>query len=129
MNGKYLLDTNIVIPLLAGDPWIKGNVRKSAEIFIPVMVIGELLYGAQKSARRAENISKIDEFIQANVILSCSTETARKYAELKDQLRQKGRPIPENDLWIAAIALQDELTLVSRDTHFREIERLPFEMW
>jgi len=129
MNGRYLLDTNIVIPLLADDSWIKGKIRESAEVFISVIVIGELLYGAQKSSRRTENTAKIDEFIRNNVILSCDTETARTYAEIKEQLRKKGRPIPENDIWIAAIALQYDLTLVSRDTHFREVERLSPEMW
>jgi tRNA(fMet)-specific endonuclease VapC len=129
MNGRYLLDTNIVIPLLADDSWIKRKVREAAEVFIPVIVIGELLYGAQKSSRRTENMVKVDEFIRDNVILSCDTETARIYAEIKEQLRKKGRPIPENDIWIGAIALQYDLTLVSRDTHFREVEKLSPEMW
>ena len=129
MNGKYLLDTNIVIPLLAGDPWITEKVQRADEVFIPVVVIGELLYGAQKSARCAENIAKITAFIQENVVLPCETETARQYGEIKNQLRQKGRPIPENDLWIAAIAKQYDFTLVSRDTHFKEIEDFSLEMW
>ncbi|MCP4404782.1 MAG: type II toxin-antitoxin system VapC family toxin [bacterium] len=104
MNGKYLLDTNIVIPLLAGDSWISQKVQRADELFIPVIAIGELLYGAQKSARRTENIAKIEAFIRENVVLPCEAETASQYGEIKNQLRQKGRPIPENDIWIAAIA-------------------------
>ena len=129
MNGKYLLDTNIVIPFLTDDSWIKQKIRQVAEVFIPVIAIGELLYGAKKSARTAENIAKIEEFILDNVILDCDTETARKYGDIKEQLRKDGRPIPENDIWIAAIALQDDLTLVSRDTHFGYVKGLSLEMW
>lgn len=129
MNGKYLLDTNIVIPFFADDPLIKRHIQQAVEIFVPVVVIGELFYGAKKSSRKVENIAKIEEFIQDNVILDCSPETARKYGEVKEQLRKDGRPIPENDIWIAAIALQYELTLVSRDTHFRDVKGLSPEMW
>jgi tRNA(fMet)-specific endonuclease VapC len=129
MNGKYLLDTNIVIPFFADDPLIKRRIQQAGEIFVPVIVIGELFYGAEKSSRKVENIAKIEEFIQDNVILDCSTETARKYGEIKQQLRKDGHPIPENDIWIAAIALQYELTLISRDSHFRDVKGLSPEMW
>ena len=92
-------------------------------------MIGELYYGARKSSRVKDNIARIDEFARNNVILSCDLETARRYGQVKDRLRQKGRPIPENDIWIAALALQYGLTLVSRDSHFGECEELTFETW
>jgi tRNA(fMet)-specific endonuclease VapC len=129
MNGKYLLDTNIVIPFLNDDPWIKQKVRQSPEVFIPVIVIGELFYGARKSAHTVENVANIETFMLENVILTCDAETARKYGDIKTQLRQEGHPIPENDIWIAAIALQDTLTLVSRDTHFGYVKGLTLETW
>lgn len=129
MNGKYLLDTNIVIPFLTDDAWIKQKIRQTAEVFIPVIVIGELFYGAKKSDRVAENITKIEGFIAENVLLDCDTETARKYDDVKELLKKDGRPIPENDIWIAAIALQHELTVVSRDTHFGYVKGLSVEMW
>jgi len=63
------------------------------------------------------------------VILGCDAETARRYGEIKFGLQQKGRPISENDIWIAAIAVQHELTLASRDGHFAEVEGLQVEVW
>jgi len=64
----------------------------------------------------------MNEFAESCSVLICDTETSRQYGEIKNLLRAKGRPIPENDIWIAAIAKQHELTLVSRDEHFKEIE-------
>jgi tRNA(fMet)-specific endonuclease VapC len=129
VNGRYALDTNVVISLFAKDPQVTASMQNGREIFIPIIVIGELYYGAKKSARCEENTAKIDEFVAENVILPCDLGTARQYSEIKDQLRHKGRPIPENDIWIAAIALQYQVTLVTRDPHFREIEGLVLEQW
>ena len=122
MSGKYLLDTNIVIALFADETSVKDNLAKAEEVFIPSIAIGELCYGARKSARAGENLARIDDFAASNVVLGCDTETARYYGEIKNALRLKGRPVPENDIWIAAIAVQHDLTLVSRDAHFSEIE-------
>jgi tRNA(fMet)-specific endonuclease VapC len=61
--------------------------------------------------------------------LLCDTETARRYGEVKNKLKLKGRPLPENDVWIAALALQHDLTLVTRDAHFQEVESLKTAAW
>jgi tRNA(fMet)-specific endonuclease VapC len=98
-------------------------------IFTPSIVLGELYYGARKSTRVPENLARIEEFAARSTVLVCDTETARRYGEIKDRLRQKGRPIPENDIWIAAIALQYELTLVARDAHFENVDDLKVETW
>jgi tRNA(fMet)-specific endonuclease VapC len=129
MNGKYLLDANLVIALFAGEPAVTKRLREAEEIFIPSIAMGELYYGAHKSSRAEENIARLDDFIAGNVVLSCDTEIARRYGEVKDRLRQKGRPIPENDIWIAAIALEHGLILVTRDVHFNEVEGLKIEGW
>ncbi|MCI0553204.1 MAG: type II toxin-antitoxin system VapC family toxin [Anaerolineae bacterium] len=129
MSGKYLLDTNIVIALFADDALVKENLANTEEIFIPSIVIGELFYGVHKSARAKENLARIEDLASSSVILGCDTETARVYGEIKDVLRIKGHPIPENDIWIAAIAVQHNLTLVSRDGHFSEIENLKVIVW
>ncbi len=129
MNGKYLLDTNLVIALFAGESPITKRLRDVEEIFIPSIVMGELYYGARKSSRAEENIARLDDFAASNVVLSCDTGIARRYGEVKDRLRQKGRPIPENDIWIAAMALEYDLTLVTRDVHFSEVAGLKIETW
>jgi tRNA(fMet)-specific endonuclease VapC len=71
----------------------------------------------------------VEELAEETTVLSCDAGTAAQYGEIKNQLRAKGRPLPENDIWIAAIAIQHGLTLVSRDRHFEEIEALPHEVW
>lgn len=122
MSGRYLLDTNIIIALFANQSFVKDNLAQASEVFIPSIVIGELCYGARKSGRVGENLAKVDELVAGTIILVCDAETARQYGEVKNKLRVKGRPLPENDVWIAALALQHNLILATRDAHFQEIE-------
>ena len=129
MSGRYLLDTNIIIALFAGDAAVKDCLNQADEIFVPSIAIGELYFGAQKSGRATENLARIDEFSAHSVVLECNAETARRYGQVKNALRVKGRPIPENDIWVAAIALQHGLTLVTRDAHFEEVESLNVATW
>ncbi len=129
MNGKYLLDTNIIIGLFAAEPAIKEKLGTAGEVFVPSIALGELCFGARKSGRVQENLKRIDELAANTVVLECNTETARRYGEVKNALRVKGPPIPENDIWIASIALQHDLTLITRDVHFGEIENLQVAAW
>lgn len=129
MSGKYLLDTNIIIALFAEDPLVKKHIAKAGEIFIPAIVIGELFFGAFKSGRPKANTARIENFAACNTVLACDIGTSRQYGYIKSLLHKKGRPIPENDIWIAALALEYELILVSRDEHFEEINRLDKVAW
>lgn len=129
MSGRYLLDSNIIIALFAGEQGVLEAINDAAEIFVPAIVVGELYYGAQKSSRRQANIAHIDSFAEVNVIIACDQETARWYGQIKQALRAKGRPIPENDIWIAAMAFQYDLTLVTRDQHFIEVAALEMMAW
>jgi len=103
MSGKFLLDTNIVIALFAGDEPVKEKVAQAEEIFVPIIALGELYYGAKKSLREAENVTRIEEFASDVSILTCDRLTARFYGEVKEGLRRRGKPIPENDIWIAGV--------------------------
>ena len=129
MSGRYLLDTNVIIDLLANEGVVKTMLLEAREAFVSSIAIGELYYGAEKSTRPAENVSRIDDFAALTPVLGCDTQTARHYGQIKNMLRAKGRPIPENDLWIAAVARQHALTLVTRDKHFNEIDGLPTVCW
>ncbi len=122
MDGKYLLDTNAVIQLFAEDKVFLNWLKKALIIYIPSIVLGELYYGAQKSANVERNTLKIIELSSLCTILPCDEETAKYYGIIKNQLKQKGRPIPENDIWIGAIAIQHGLSIVSSDLHFKEIK-------
>lgn len=127
--GKYLLDTNVVVALQRGDDHVRAAVERSAEVYIPATALGELYYGALHSGNPARNVARVAELAAAAAVLPCDAETALVYGGLKAELRRLGRPIPENDVWIAAVAVQHGLTLVSRDAHFAALERLPRETW
>ncbi|NHC34795.1 type II toxin-antitoxin system VapC family toxin [Scytonema millei] len=129
MSGKYLLDTNIIIALFADDVAVKSNLARANEVFVSSIAIGELYYGARRSSRSKENLERIDELVATTAVLGCNIQTARYYGEVKNKLRLKGRPLPENDIWIAALALQYNLTLVTRDAHFQEVENLQIIAW
>lgn len=129
MHGKLLLDTNIVIGLFANEQVIINKLHSTSEIYLPCIVLGELRYGALNSKHQTENLQRIEEFMSRVTILDCNHETAREYSVLKMQLKRDGHPIPENDIWIAAIARQNKLTIVTRDIHFRCIIGLQLDCW
>ncbi len=129
MSGSVLLDTNILIGILAKDEAILSRLVETEVVFLPSIALGELYFGAFKSAHPDDNAERIDRLAASTAILYCDGTTALHYGRIKTDLRAKGRPIPENDIWIAAIAQQHGLTVVSRDLHFREIENLPVEEW
>lgn len=117
MGGKFLLDTNVIIAFFAGEKTIPERFART-EIFVPSTALGELYYGARKSVHAIENLAKIEQFAAATQVLSCDAATASIYGEVKHHLRLKGRPIFENDIWIAALSIQHGLTLATRDVHF-----------
>ena len=128
MAGRYLLNTNIVIGLFAADKTITEPLEQAESVYVSSIVLGEL-YGAYKSQRTRENVNRIDEFALASTVLHNDVETARQYGAIKDRLHRQGHPIRENDIWIAAIALQCDLTLVTRDAHFAEVAGLRVDSW
>lgn len=128
-NGNFLLDTNIVIEMFSGNRAIQEKMQNSYNVFLASPVIGELYYGARKSDRILENLRRINSFVDEHIFLACDLETADWYGIIKARLQQKGRLIPDNDIWIAAIAMQHGLILVTRDSHFDEIESLQVESW
>lgn len=129
MPGKFILDTNIVIALFAEDKQVTSKIEKAREIIVPAIVMGELYYGARKSARAIENLQHLDDFAVETCVMTVDTDTAREYGLVKNQLRAKGCPIPENDVWIAALARQHAITLVSRDEHFNAVDDLDLVAW
>ena len=129
MNGKHLLDTNIIIALFKNDENVRNQMAASPEVFVPAIAVGELYYGAEHSANVEKNRNQVREFAENNTVLACDLETAGHYGQIKNELKSKGYPLPENDVWIAAIAKQHSLTVVTRDQHFKEIDALLLEEW
>nr|NQU92826.1 type II toxin-antitoxin system VapC family toxin [Bacteroidota bacterium] len=129
MSGNYILDTNIIIALFAGDQDVLEEIAIAGEIFIPSIVVGELLYGAHNSGKPDQNIKKIEKFCNDIQILNCDISTAQVYGLVKKQLKDIGKPIPENDIWISALSKQHQIPLVSRDKHFDNIPELDLRKW
>lgn len=115
MSGRYLLDTNILIAFLRGEERVSRSLQAAEEIFVPAIVVGELYYGASNSSRPEANRALIDEFVRGRAVLSCDLAAAREYGRIKAALKARGTPLPENDIWIAAVATSQGLSLVSRD--------------
>ena len=90
-RGRFLLDSNIVIALLQGDEVVLSNLDRAPEVFIPAVVLGELFFGAAKSARPAENTDKVERFAANRRIVACDLDVAREYGRLKKRLQEKGR--------------------------------------
>lgn len=129
MPGRVLLDTSVLIALLRGDSAVGERLGEADEVFTNVVALGELYYGAMRSEQSEANRALVERLAEDLSVLACDRGTAEAYARLKDELRAKGRPIPDNDLWVAATAEQHGLTVASRDEHFRELDRLAQTVW
>ena len=124
----FLLDTNIIIAVLNQEAAVENQLA-GRTIFLGSIILGELYYGARKSARSKENLANIEAFVVNYPILGCTKQTAEQYGLLKQALSAKGSLIPENDMWIAGLAKQHSLTLVTRDEHFERVDGLLIEIW
>jgi tRNA(fMet)-specific endonuclease VapC len=129
MPGRLLLDTSVVVDFFAGDATAARVIDTAEEVFLSSIALGELFYGAYRSSQREANIAQVEAFLTTVTLLACDGETARHYGEIKNALRTVGRPLPENDVWIAATARRHGLTLGTRDAHFREIAGLALLAW
>jgi len=116
-----LLDTNIIIELFKGDVKLSDYLDKQSVVYIPSIVLGELYLGAYRSANTAKNIKKIRSLMERCTILAVDEETADHFGAIKAELLKKGKPIPENDIWIAAIAKQYDLQTLTNDKHFKNV--------
>jgi len=106
-----------------------ARLDRASPVFIPTIVLGELFFGAAKSGRPVENAAKVDRIAAANSILACDLQVTREYGRLRQDLRAKGRPLPENDVGIAATANCHQLIVATRDRHFSEIQGLATATW
>ena len=127
--GEAVVDTNALIEHLTGDDDVDRLLSTFTQLHVPIIVLGELYHGVFASNRPEEKLDQIDEVRALAKPLSCDPATAEMYGRLKVRIRRKGRPIPDNDLWIAALAVRHGLTLVTRDAHFDAVEGLATIGW
>jgi tRNA(fMet)-specific endonuclease VapC len=120
---KILLDTNAYSSFRGGDRAILSALASAEVVYLSIFVIGELLAGFAGGKRNHENRAQLDEFKSKSTVkvLAATEETAGIFAVIKNTLKLAGKPIPVNDIWIAAHALETGSAIVTNDKHFEAI--------
>ncbi len=123
---RLLLDSNAYSHLKRGHPPVAELVRESAEVFLSAIVAGELLYGFRNGSHFERNLQELHGFLDNPYVTFAPVTliTGDRYSRIAVSLRAKGRPIPSNDIWIAAHAMETGADLVSYDRHFEQVDGL-----
>jgi predicted nucleic acid-binding protein len=124
---RVALDTNRLTDLFQGDAALAERLGLCDEVWIPLVVLAEIKAGFLGGTQRHRNEIVLRKLLSKTTVgvLLPDRETAEHYARLFVQLKRAGTPVPDNDLWIAALALQHDLLLITRDRHFKNIPQLP----
>ncbi len=123
---KLLLDTNAYVALKKGHPGVAARVRGAQRLFFSTVVAGELLYGFYHGSRFKRNLRALEDFLASAFVelIPVTLTTADRFGRISAALRKKGRPVPTNDIWIAAHAMETGADLLSLDRHFCHIDGL-----
>lgn len=124
-----ILDTNALSAMADGDEDVGAILRQQTRVALPVIVLGEFRYGIAQSRHREAYAAWLTRTTQFFDILTVSEDTAALYAQICVELRRAGRPIPTNDIWIAALARQSGLPILSRDVHFDDVADVRRVAW
>ena len=126
MNRRYLLDTNVLVDAFKARLDIPTTIQHSEAVFVSEIVLGEFKAGLNNSASGRKQREALDAFLRLpNVVeITLTPATTDLYAKVFRSLREAGRPIPVNDIWLAAQALEHGAVLVSRDRHFEAVANL-----
>ena len=124
-----ILDTTAHSAFIDGEPGVGARLALEDRVAIPVIVLGEFRYGISRSTHRATYEDWLAHHLGSFEILTISEPTTVAYARVRGGLRKIGRPIPANDAWIAALALQHRMPVLSRDEHFDAVGGLRRESW
>jgi tRNA(fMet)-specific endonuclease VapC len=124
-----LLDSSVVIPHLRGHLDLASKSPSAEPLFLPLTALGELYKGVFKSSQPQKNRLLLEAFLQTVAVLHPDTATALHYAQISANLEQLGTPIPENDIWLAATALECKMPLATRDAHFGHVAGLQLLRW
>lgn len=128
--GVYLLDTSVLILSIRGDAAIRARLATISAFYIPSIALGELYVGAYGSPTRpAAAVADITTLALANTVVGTGAGTADVYGTIKHDLKRRGLIMPDNDMWIAATAMQYDVTLAARDAHFNWVTGLRVEQW
>lgn len=123
------MDTNIVIAHFRNDSTASAHLSAEHILYLPWVVLGELQYGALHAQRSAAQLALIRDFLQIAILLLPDQGATEQYGPVKAELAASGNLIPDNDIWIAAMARQYKLPLATRDSHFAAIQGLNTLAW
>ena len=132
MSTRYLLDTNILIAALKGAPGVRQQLEHTPlnALLLSTVVLGELEFGAEKSAWAARNRQRLNALTERLPLIGVDASSARHYARIRAHLERQGQPIGANDLWIAAHARAEGFVLVTNNVkEFRRVKGLKVENW
>lgn len=123
---RVALDTNRITDLFRGDLELAEQLGTAEEVWIPLFVLGEIKAGFQGGTQQRRNESLLNRLLAKPTVavLLPSRETAEHYARIFVQLKRADTPVPDNDLWIAALVLEHDLVLITRDRHFERISQI-----
>jgi tRNA(fMet)-specific endonuclease VapC len=123
---KLLLDTNRLTDALRGEPSVIALLERASTVGVPFVALAELRAGLLLARRRRENEAALNRFLALPGVepVFADQETIDVYARLFTHLRKAGTPLPTNDLWIASLAVQHRLPLLTRDAHFRKLPQI-----
>ena len=123
---KILIDTNAYSRFMAGEQSVLNELSRADQIYLSVFVLGELFTGFQGGSKQQQNRLWLEQFtLRPTVhVLNATQETAEVFAKIKTALKKSGRPIPINDVWIAAHSIETGSVLVTFDTHFDNVPGL-----
>ena len=125
-GSKCLLHTKTIIHSFEEKNDIVKRLDEFESVLVSVTVLGELFYGAYKSSNTVKHLNQIQKFIGNCTIVEIDATTCEFYGRIKTALYLKGKPIPENDIWIAATAMRHNLLLFTTDDHFKEVDDINF---
>jgi len=121
-----MLDTNAYTALFRGHDGVASRVRRAEQVLVSAVVAGELLFGFRNGSRYDANRQELEDFLSSPYVtlLPVTLVTADRFGRIAASLRRKGRPLPVNDIWIAAHAMETGADLLSFDRHFDEVDGL-----
>jgi tRNA(fMet)-specific endonuclease VapC len=124
-----ILDTNALSAFLDGEETAVAHLREADAVYLPVIVLGEYRFGLHGSRWRKEREDQLLLFARACTVLAVLESTTPCYAAIRHRLRKAGTPIPENDIWIAALAMEYGLPILSDDRHFDRVNQVRQIAW
>jgi tRNA(fMet)-specific endonuclease VapC len=98
--GSVLLDTNVVVGYFRQDPDLHKKIDQVGDVYLPLVVVGELFYGAYKSVHQTRMLAEVRAFLSGCILLQANEETAELYGQIKADLATTGKLIPQNDIWL-----------------------------